>query len=55
MAKKKQQYKSFQLYTKHNIMGVVMFTMVAGMVGVLIGVFLLYGTPVGQVLGVSTP
>jgi hypothetical protein len=36
-------------------LGVVLFTMLAGMIGVLIGAFLLY-SPAGQaVLGVATP
>ncbi len=53
MAKK---YKHFQLYTKQNTMGIVLFTMLAGVGGVLIvfGVILLY-SPAAQVLGVSTP
>jgi hypothetical protein len=55
MAKRKTQYKHFKLYTDQNIMGVVLFTMLAGMIGVLIGAFLLY-SPAGQaVLGVATP
>ena len=53
MAKK---YKSFKLYTNQNIMGVVMFSVIAGVVGVLIlfGSVLLY-PPAAQVLGVSIP
>ena len=51
----KKQYKHFKLYTDQNIMGVVMFTMLAGVIGVLVGAFLLY-SPVGNaVLGVATP
>ncbi|MBI2621121.1 MAG: hypothetical protein HYW63_00550 [Candidatus Levybacteria bacterium] len=49
------KYKSFKLYTNQNIMGVVMFSLLAVMLGAVIGVLLLY-TPTGQaVLGVSTP
>jgi hypothetical protein len=55
MAKRKAQYKHFKLYTDQNIMGVVLFTMLAGMVGVLIGAFLLYSSVGQAVLGVSTP
>jgi len=35
-------------------MGIVMFAMLAGVIGVLIGVVLLFG-PGTQVLGVATP
>ncbi|MBI4098128.1 MAG: hypothetical protein HY426_03735 [Candidatus Levybacteria bacterium] len=50
------KYKHFKLYTNQNIMGVVMLSMLAGVVGVLVlfGVILLY-PPAAQVLGVSTP
>jgi hypothetical protein len=54
MAKKKQ-YRHFKLYTDQNAMGVVLFTMLAGMVGVLIGAFLLYSSFGQAVLGVATP
>ncbi|GEM_PF-2786288 len=49
-----RKYKHFKLYTNHSIMGVVMFTMLAGVIGVLIGAVIIYG-PAAQVLGVSTP
>jgi len=51
-----RKYKHFKLYTNQNIMGVMMFSMLAGVVGVLIlfGIVLVY-PPAAQVLGVSTP
>lgn len=52
MAKK---HKSFKLQTNHNEMGIVAFAMIAGVVGVLIGAFLMYSSPGQQVLGVMTP
>ena len=52
MAKK---HKSFKLHTKQNEMGIIAFVMIAGVVGVFIGVLLMYSSPGQTVLGVMTP
>jgi len=49
------KYKSFKLYTSQNIMGVVMFSLLAVVLGALIGILLLYSPAGQQVLGVSIP
>jgi len=49
------KYKNFKLYTNQNIMGIVMFSLLAVMLGALIGVLLLYSSPGDQVLGVVAP
>jgi zinc transporter ZupT len=54
MAKSKKQYKSFKLHTNQNIMGVVMFSMLAAMVGALIGIVMLYSSSGQAVLGAAT-
>ncbi|KKQ74742.1 MAG: hypothetical protein US96_C0027G0011 [Candidatus Woesebacteria bacterium GW2011_GWB1_38_5b] len=52
MAKK---HKSFKLHTKQNEMGVVMFSLLAGVIGVIIGGFLMFSETGQQVLGAVAP
>ena len=52
MAKK---HKNFKLNTKQNEMGIFMFALVAVIVGVLIGSYLMYTGSGNAVLGVMTP
>lgn len=52
MAKK---HKSFKLHTKHNEVGIVWFALLAGVIGVVIGAFLMYSGSGNAVLGVITP
>ncbi len=49
------KHKSFKLYTNHNEMGVVMFTLLAGVVGTIIGALLILTETGNAVLGVMTP
>jgi len=49
------KHKSFKLYTNHNEMGVVMFSLLAAVVGTLIGAFLIYSETGRAVLGAMTP
>lgn len=54
MAKKKAQYNSFKLHTNQNMMGVVMFSMIAGVTGLVVGAFMLYSSAGQAVLGAAT-
>lgn len=49
------KHKSFKLYTKHNEAGIVTFSILAGVIGVVIGVFLMYSNTGQQVLGAISP
>lgn len=43
MAKtKKKKYSSFNLYTEHSIMRIVLLSMLVGVVGVVVGVLFLF-------------
>lgn len=52
MAKNKKTYKSFKLYTNQSIQAVVIFSILAGVLGALFGI--IFNQPVSQVLGVNT-